>query len=1372
MCKYKALVILGVVYANLLMAGEIVRTENFNLQDFKFDKIDSFDVVKLNGAFFTQKVGTPLLPIKTISVLIPAGAEVLKIEIVNHKSEVIPGKYNIYPAQPPTPISYWGEIKFANPTKEIYEMQNEYPGKLIEISNIGSICGYKIVNIMFYPVQYIPKDRQVIFYNTIEFKILYKEGVGSNIYPNAQQLVKDRVKHLVVNPEDIGVFAPVQKISKSSPFLPADTVDYVIITSTQFDTVFQRLAYWKTKKGISSKVITTNWIYANYTGRDNPEKIRNFIKDATSTWGAIYFLLGGQCDFENGQEVVPRRDVYYYTSGVNIYPDEDTIPSDLYYSDLDRTWDDDNDGIWGEAPANGDTVDLYADVFVGRAPCFTLTQAQTFVNKVLTYEKNPGISYLKKLFLPAGILWDYYQGDTITQNLISDMLPADWQKSKLYERRGNLTQAAAVCSMNVGFALGHFVGHGNENGIYYGPGAYLNSTDADTLSNMPKIGIYNAISCMTGAIDYVTGGDCFAEILVNNPDGGVFASIMNTRYGWGNPPTMGPSEFIDTCFFNQIFCHSNYKLGKAHAYAKDGAVPYSWVNIWPWCIYELTLFGDPETDIWTDTPDTFEVVHNGVVPIGATSFSIIVRSGGIAVESAYVCLYKMNEVYSLAYTDINGNAVLTMSPPITHDTLYITITKHNYIPKESYAMVISPSGPYLIYQKYEIDDNNSGQSSGDNDSLIDAGETIELPIWVKNVGIDTAKNVTGILRTQDTFVTIIDSTDYFGNVFPNSTVRCTGNFVFQVDMNCPNNHSILFTIVMKDALDSVWTANFGVPVPAPIINYVDYVLDDDNTGQSSGNNDGYASPNERIELTIRLKNIGPVAADSVKSKLSTFDTFITVIDSIKGYGNILKDSVRSSIFPYVFDVASNCPRNHSVKFYLHSWDNNPATKDWVDSFNIKIWYPAQIMLVSKDPNYINYFTQALDSLNYSYDIYEGITIPANVNKFGSKNTISGVTVAGDTSIMKLYPIIVWSTGDLTSGTITENEQSALIWWLNRGGKLFVTGQDIGFDLQYNGLSFYNNYLHARYINDATDIDSLIGISGDLISDGIGLKISGGDGANNQSFPSEIDTMNGSSYVFQYVGDGYGAVNFFGTYKVVYFAFGFEGINNFITRKLVMQRVLEALGGPAVQYINVAPIYSSPQDTVVIYAKIIGDSITSCLTEIESPDEIVIDTVYLYDDGSHSDSAANDLVFANIWVTEATSKKYWVDLHVIDTEGYRVDINNGTWFSTFTPPVINLTPTAFSKTLVKDTSTVDTLWIWNTGESDLYFQIDMSYDSSSSLMTKLSIPKDNRFNNQININTFNPLYTTKHKPNDHWEAGPAVPFGFGGPDSFGYLWIDS
>jgi len=99
-------------------------------------------------------------------------------------------------------------------------------------------------------------------------------------------------------------------------------------------------------------MVSAGWIDATYPGVDTQERIREFIRDARDTWGAVWFLLGSDT------QVIPARRAYAMTCEAGGHPDEDAIGCDLYYADLDGTWNADGDEIYGETE---DAVDLYPD---------------------------------------------------------------------------------------------------------------------------------------------------------------------------------------------------------------------------------------------------------------------------------------------------------------------------------------------------------------------------------------------------------------------------------------------------------------------------------------------------------------------------------------------------------------------------------------------------------------------------------------------------------------------------------------------------------------------------------------------------------------------------------------------------------------------------------------------------------------------------------------------------------------------------------------------------------------------------------------------------------------------------------------------------
>lgn len=478
---------------------------------------------------------------------------------------------------------------------------------------------------------------------------------------------------------------------------------YIIITSSSFVPYFEPLAWWKTKKGVPARIVTTDYIYANYSGSNNPQKIRNFIA-AQRDSGALYILLGGQMDWEHSEEIVPRRDVWCMQSGAGYYNDEDTIPTDMYYSNLDGNWNGDGDNTYGEM---NDNVDLYSDIAIGRAPVKNTTQVTNFVNKVLTYEKNPPTGYIKKILLPSVKLFDInYHGVNyygyVVNNAISNITPAGWQDSKLEDNNNSQTwnlRQAVIDSLNNGFHFCHHADHGDEYGHYYLLGnTVYNYSDADAMTNGTKYTIINAISCFTGGVDEAGSSssfDCIAEHYVNRLSNGCVASIMNTRYGLGNPPNMGPSEVLDTTFYRLIFSEGYYHLGEVHMEARDRWASSAQTDDgYRWCVYALTLFGDPEMPIWTEIPQNMSVSVNldSFLVNQDNALTITVQTAKAPISGALVCIAtKDYDVYDTLLTNSSGIASFTVHPT-KEETIFITVTKHNYIPNETYRLAKITTG--------------------------------------------------------------------------------------------------------------------------------------------------------------------------------------------------------------------------------------------------------------------------------------------------------------------------------------------------------------------------------------------------------------------------------------------------------------------------------------------------------------------------------------------------------------------------------------------------------------------------------------------------------------------------------------------------------
>jgi len=890
-----------------LAAGSVTRTVVFAPADLEFSQVAGYDVVELRGYPAMVKPGAPRLPRVVEPLLIPAGAVPMSVEVLVTDWVDIPGVYNIYPGQPDRPLSVSEGVygSFYEPDPGIYSMAHEYPGFGVRLAGAGNMNGYRIAHVELFPLQYIPAEGVLRLATRVVYRVEYLEHQVSDVVATERQrdVFGQAVRAHVVNPEDIAYCAPrVTGFGLGASLVPPGYYEYVVVSESPIDTVFQRLVDWKTKKGVPGTIVLMSWINSNYSGYDLAEKLRNFIIDARDNWGTIYVLLGGSGDYNSsGQNIVPTRKGWYTSAGG---PDNDYLPADLYYSDLDGNWDFDGDHTYGEL---GDHVDMYADVYVARASVYNVAMAQNFVYKMLTYELSPPTDYLERLMLPTGILWSSYE-ERPMQDSIARMAPSGWRISKMYERNGALSHPGMIDTMNVGYNLGHWEGHGNESGIYYNGGStpFLTSSDADGLVNGDRVGIANSIACMTGGWDLVSsGGDCFAEHLVNRVGGGLAVAMMNSRYGWGayvSGYVPGPSERIDTTFYAKLFTEHMHVLGQIHAAAKDAWVYYAdsgyQYDMTRWCVYELNLFGEPELPIWTDVPMSLTATYPGVIPIGNQNVGVTVTSSGSPVNHALVCLWKGTETYASGYTNASGYVSLNVEP-LTPGQMLITATARNHYPFEDSLFVQASNNPYVTFMRCSVSDPGPG---GNNNGELNPGESVEIPLWVKNWGQTTGYGVTGSLSTSDAYATLSDTLKSFGDI-PADDSAYTGTDGYDLDIaaSCPNGHVILFTLTCKDNIDSIWFSEFTLPVYAPILTYQAQSI-------TGGNNNGILEPGETANVILTLANEGSAAAENITSTLTTGSSYITINDASGNFGTIDPgNSGTNAGDPYTVTASASAP---------------------------------------------------------------------------------------------------------------------------------------------------------------------------------------------------------------------------------------------------------------------------------------------------------------------------------------------------------------------------------------------------------------------------------------------------------------------------------
>jgi subtilisin family serine protease len=139
-----------------------------------------------------------------------------------------------------------------------------------------------------------------------------------------------------------------------------------------------------------------------------------------------------------------------------------------------------------------------------------------------------------------------------------------------------------------------------------------------------------------------------------------------------------------------------------------------------------------------------------------------------------------------------------------------------------------------------------------------------------------------------------------------------------------------------------------------------------------------------------------------------------------------------------------------------------------------------------------------------------------------------------------YDVVIWATGEQYQDTLDASDQAVLQQYLEGGGRLIVTGQDVGDDI--GSSSFYRDTLKTRFVADSSDTDKFV-TSGVLGNVAYNLNAPGS--AQNQFYPDVISNI-GSSVVAASWGTAQaeaGAIvlNDAGTYRTVTMGFGLEGL---------------------------------------------------------------------------------------------------------------------------------------------------------------------------------------------------------------------------------------
>ena len=410
-------------------------------------------------------------------------------------------------------------------------------------------------------------------------------------------------KILILNLTMLIIISTVSSAINTNVVESKDYKPYVykllIIAPKEYYNALQPLVNHKNNIGISTKLVALDEVYNRmyWYGRDNPEKIKYFIKTAVEQWGIKYVMLVG--DYKK----IPVR--YVYNADNNTFFPEPRFISELYYADIyDKnnnfsTWDTNGNGRYGEwfgEEAEDKNIDLYPDVYVGRLACRNIMEVKTMVNKIITYEtKTSNSQWFHRFVVIAGDTypetlnpkWVGYEGEENTVKAIQNM--TDFEVIKLWTSDGTLTgRKDVIKALNFGCGFVYFDGHGSPMSWATHP-----PNDADTwvrgletysmwrLHNGYKLPVCIVGGCHNSEFDVTPLNlldhpkeslnlrfdfipECWSWKLVSKPFGGAIAAIGCTGLGMTKEDKEsfeGASDYLEPRFFYQYGANHTDVLG-------------------------------------------------------------------------------------------------------------------------------------------------------------------------------------------------------------------------------------------------------------------------------------------------------------------------------------------------------------------------------------------------------------------------------------------------------------------------------------------------------------------------------------------------------------------------------------------------------------------------------------------------------------------------------------------------------------------------------------------------------------------------------------------------------------------------------------------
>ena len=408
--------------------------------------------------------------------------------------------------------------------------------------------------------------------------------------------------------------------------------------------------------------------------------------------------------------------------------------------------------------------------------------------------------------------------------------------------------------------------------------------------------------------------------------------------------------------YDGVFSHgmetvgASVSHGKLVMYNTYPTNPSNWVSAFTqW----NNLMGDPATHLWTDTPETFQIIVNNSIPLGTNFIDVKILDNGIPVDGAMVTLLKGNdEIFVSDYSNAGGNVTLPIDSFVSEGDVFITVTKRNYQPYEDTILIYS-TGTIANYDpSLDIQIN---ELTGNNDGLLNPGETVHVQIPIRNYGQLDISGVYAELSSESELVTLTETNSFYEvSLGPGETSYGAG-FSFILSPSAEEMEDLKLKIDLFDQNNSnLGEGSITIWVSGTKLRVLEYEM-------LSGNGNTLA-PGVASEILITLTNEGSISSTGLTGDLNFYGSAIHIYDG-DGYW----DPVQSGAEQVSSDLFTVHPSINVINGSVYNMTLGIQTGD---GFNREFSFPVYVGEVSTDdplgPDEYGYYFY--DSGDSNYDL--------------------------------------------------------------------------------------------------------------------------------------------------------------------------------------------------------------------------------------------------------------------------------------------------------------------------------------------------------------------------------------------------------------------